>query len=690
MSRMLAQVNGWWKAEATRHFLWLPVVFGIGIAIYYHLPGEPAPELLPALTLGLLGLMLGLRKRALPLMFALFMISLGATWTQIRTEDHAPVVLREGLSPRPVMGVVRDIERTEHGVRLLLYKVTVDDLAPEMTPNQIRLSVRLKKGTEFELPHIGDAIAMRAGLLPPMGPALPNGFDFARYFSFRDIGAVGYGLPPWRVLAPDTSPSLMNRFWTWRTQMTDDIVKQLGPGTGGVAAGLITGDARAISDADFNALRASNLYHIIAISGEHMVVIAGVIFFTLRLLLLMLPARISLRPEGKPVIAVITLVLVTIYLFVTGLPMSAVRAYFMIALVLLAVILRRQVDAMRSLAIAAFIMLVNDPASLLDPGFQLSFAATLALVALMESRVLTGMPTPARGRIRRVLYTLVTLLLVSVVAEAATGPLVISMFNNVSPYGVFANSLATPLVSFVLMPLVALYFILLPLGMKHFALVLLSYGIDALMGLGRWVASFPYSQLFCPSLPGWGLALFTLGLAWMCLWQTRVRRYGLIACGLGVASLLTVTEPDMLVGGSVKQIAFRSGDGYVLARGRPTSMLPELWANGLGYKVMEEADAPQWRCDRLGCLAQVNSTRVAFPKDMAALAEDCQQAQVIIASVEAACDTDAIVIGPKRMAGSNVTALWMLPGGKVRIETSAQWQGKRPWSIGPSSSEDDD
>jgi competence protein ComEC len=419
------------------------------------------------------------------------------------------------------------------------------------------------------------------------------------------------------------------------------------------------------------------------------VVIAGVIFITLRLLLLLLPARISLRPESKPIIAILTLLLVTVYLFVTGLPMSAVRAYFMIALVLLAVILRRQVDPMRSLAITAFVMLVNDPASLLDPGFQLSFAATLALISLIEVRVLKAQPVLERGRVRRVFYHITSLLLVSFVAECATEPLVISMFNNVSPYGIFANSLATPLVSFFLMPLVALFFILLPLGLKHVALVLMSYGIDALMWLGRWVASFPHAQLFCPSLPGWGLALFVLGLAWTCLWRTRVRRYGLIACVLGVLSLLTVTPPDMVVGGSLKQIAFRSDDDYVLARGRATSMLPEMWANGLGYRVMEKADEPEWRCDGLGCIAKVKSIAVAFPRDMAALGEDCQHAQVIITSADAACNTGALVLDPKRLAGSSVTALWVKPDGKVHVETSAQWQGKRPWSIGPADMDED-
>ncbi len=677
---MMDRIKVWWKSEATRHFLWVPVGFATGIALYYAWPVEPAAWLFPALTLLAFAALLIWRRRAFVPLFAIFLILFGAAYANVRTLQHFPLMLEESLSPRPVIGVVKDIERTERGVRILLTHVTVEDLPAEKTPEQIRLTVRFKKGAAFELPNIGDSISIRAGLMPAMGPALPGGFDFARYFYFRDIGAIGYGLPPWKLLGHNASPSLANRFWTWRTQVTDRIVDQLGPEIGGVAAGLITGDAKAISEADFEALRASNLYHIIAISGEHMAVMAGVIFVSLRLLLLLLPARFALRPEGKSVTAAVTLLLVTIYLFVTGLPMSAVRAYIMIALVLFAIIVRRQVDAMRSLAITALLILLYDPASLLDPGFQLSFAATLALIALIDMRLLKPLPGVERGRVRRVLRLFATMVLVSVVAEAATAPLVINMFNNVSPYGVFANTLATPLVSLFLMPVVALYFILLPLGFEAFALSLMQHGIGALLALARWVADFPYAQIFAPSLPALGLALFVFSLLWVCLWHTRARRYGLVPALLGVLSVFTVTPPDMLMGGTLKQIAFRDGGDHVLARGRADSMIPELWAHGLGKQALEKADQPDWRCDKLGCVATVNGLKIAFPGDGAASVEDCSHAQIIVSLEPLACD-HALTIGPKQLRGSGVAALW-LTGGKPRFETSADWQGTRPWSVG--------
>ena len=691
MSRAIEQVKAWWAAEYTRHILWLAPCFAAGIALYFHLLVEPPSWLFPLGALLGVSLAVGLRRWVLPVWLALSLIMMGASWAMVFTHAHSPVVLREGLSPRPVIGVVRDIERTEHGVRLLLNHVTVDDLPAELTPTQIRLSVRMKKDADFVLPQVGDAISIRAGLMPPMGPALPGGFDFARYFSFAEIGAVGYGLPPWQVVASAPSAGLANRFWTWRTQLTDDIVRTLGAETGGIAAGLITGDARAISNADFNALRASNLYHIIAISGEHMVVIAGVIFVSLRLMLLLFPARLSLRPEGKSIIAAVTLVLVTVYLYVTGLPTSAVRAYVMIALVLLAVIFRRQVDPLRSLAVTAFLMLIYDPTCLLDPGFQLSFAATLALIALVEARLMQRLPDIERGPIRRGLHLLMTMILASVVAEAATAPLVISMFNNVSPYGVFANSLATPLVSLFLMPMVAVFFILLPFGLTHIALKLMHVGIVGLLTIARWVASFPHAQLFAPSLPGYGIALFVIGLLWVCLWQTRARRLGFIPAMVGILSVLTVQPPDMLVGGSLKQIAFDTPGGYVLARGRAASMLPELWANGLGYKELPKADQPYWRCDALGCVAQVKGQHVAFPNDAAALAQDCTHAQIIISNLASGhCGQNTTILDPKRLAGSSVTALWMREDGSLRVETSADWQGERPWSVAPVEEADGD
>lgn len=681
---MIDQLNQWWQAELSRRFLWLPVLFGAGIGVYFALPMEPPPYLLPSLAALALMAIWVLRHRARTPTMALALLLLGAAWASLFTHHQEPVILQESLTPRPVSGVVDDIQRTEHGVRITLAEVQIADLPAEQTPQRVRISVRLKKDSALALPTIGDRLEMMAGMMTPMGPSLPHGFDFARFFFFRDLGAVGYGLPPWKIAAPVESPDIYQQFMNWRLRLTENIIATLGSGIGGVAAGLITGDAKAITEEDFENLRASNLYHIIAISGEHMVVIAGVIFVSLRLMaLLLLPARLKYRPQVKSLAAVVTLILVTLYLFVTGLPISAVRAYVMIALLLLAVVFHRQVDPMRSLAITALLMLMYNPSNLLEPGFQLSFAATMAIIALVEVLLLSPTAMHEQSRLQKFLRIVATMFLVSVVAEAATGPLVAAQFNNISSYGVLANMLATPLVSLFLMPTVALFFILLPFGLESAALWLMGHGITLLLGIAEWIAGLPNAQLFVPSIPAYGVAMFALGLAWLCLWRTRVRRYGVIAMLFGVATITLNNPPDVLVGGGLKQIAFHTEDGYVLARGRPTSMLPEMWANGLGYKQLPQAEPPHWRCDKLGCVARVNGIRIAFPIDAAALLNDCTQAQMVLTTFQNIdCASNKVrVISGDTLAQNSVTAMWIDENGKMRIETSSQWQGNRPWSL---------
>ena len=155
--------------------------------------------------------------------------------------------------------------------------------------------------------------------------------------------------------------------------------------------------------------------------------------------------------------------------------------------------------------------------------------------------------------------------------------------------------------------------------------------------------------------------------------------------------MFSVTLPDVLVSGSMKHIAFRSEHGYVLARGRANAMLPELWANGLGYPELPKAETPQWRCDDAGCAARLESAVVAFPTNPAAAAQDCHHASVIItASPVMPCVHGVRVVNPKTLAASSVTALWVADDGALRVETSADWQGKRPWNILPAGADEAD
>ena len=679
MSR--GQIQQWWAHERPRHFLALATLFPSGIALYFALRFEPRWEWMLAMFACLVAAAVNRWRRPawrLPIT-AMLLVAMGVTWACLYTAIQQNTVLDRAMSPRWMSGVVQDVERTENGLRITLGDVAIKNMESKKTPERVRLSMRLKQGAVVAFPPVGSRIELLAGLLPPMGPAMPHWFDFARYFFFRGIGAVGYGLPPWSVQLKPAEQGAAERFANWRIGLTERIITTLGPRNGPIAAGLITGEDKAIAEADFEALKAANLYHIIAISGGHMVVIGGMIFMLTRWLTLCLPGRWRYRPEMKSLAAAATLGLVTLYLFVTGMPPSAVRAYVMIALVLLAVMLRRQVNPMRSLMLAALIMLVFDPSDLFEPGFQLSFVATLAIIALVERMFLRAHSNEQlAARIGRIVLAS---FLVSLVAEAATAPLVIAQFNQFSAYGVLANVVATPLVSLFMMPMVALYFLLLPFGGGTLALGLLDYGIDAMLWIAHTVASLPQAQRFLPSLPGWGVVLFVVGLLWFCIWQRRPRWLAVPVMLAGILSPLVVAPPVLLVGSEVKQIALRTPEGYALARGRADSMVPEIWSHALGHKALPAMPkgSEAWRCDKRGCVATVEGARIAFPESGMALREDCAMADLLVTPLRRVrCDHAQVVDGWNLWRGGT-HAFW-ITNGRIRMQTSADWQGQRPWS----------
>ena len=656
-----------WKADDARGLL-LPICFIAGIALYFALPFEPGLAAVVPLFAAFIWWLIARRYhyRTQGISLAILLLTVGLGWATIYTSQFAHTMLARPITPRPVTGIIEDIEPTTKGQRITLAEVTIAGMETAETPRRVRLSMR---GTNAKL-MIGDSVKLMAGLMPPMGPALPHGFDFARYFFFRDIGAVGYGLNPITVTAKATNGEGWNATWArWRHSLTQNIMQTLPSPHGAIASGLIIGEDAAIPPEVHDELRAANLLHVIAISGAHMVVIAGIVFIALRLLFLLLPG-FGQRPFAKQVAAGVTLMALTGYLLITGLMLSAVRAYIMMALVLGAVMLGRDVLPMRSIILAAVLMLCLDPSDLLEPGFQLSFAATMAIIAFVFSRDIHESQTW-----RTPLKYLGWLMMMSVVAESATAPLVVHHFNTVSVYGVFANTLLSPIIAIFIMPPVALYFLLLPFGAEALALHIMSFGTQAMLGVAKFVSTLPHALIFLPSIPGWGVALFIGGLSWLCILTTRLRLAGVAPMVIGVLSIFTVSLPDMVVTGELKQIVLKAKGEYHLVRGRTASLIPELWANGTGNKALPYTREllPQWRCDTLGCIA---FGRVALPYSDLALLEDCKRADVVILKYGTKCRNGTRVIETYKQPG--VIGIWL--GKKLRIETSSDWQGDRPWS----------
>jgi len=186
-----------------------------------------------------------------------------------------------------------------------------------------------------------------------------------------------------------------------------------------------------------------------------MAVVAGVVFFAVRALLALIPGLTVSFPIKKWSAAA-ALAAAAFYLLLSGAEVATQRSFFMTAVVLIAVMVDRRAVTFRTLAVAAIIVLTIAPEALVHPSFQMSFAATLGLVALVQ----IGMPrlfaSPDNSASARVALwggrEIATLVLASLVAGLATTPYAAFHFHRVTPYGVLANLAAMPVVSAVVMP----------------------------------------------------------------------------------------------------------------------------------------------------------------------------------------------------------------------------------------------
>lgn len=687
MWRLQQVFDKWHRLESARFFLWLPVCLGAGMAVYYALHVEPGNWLYlsPVFLLILCFLRQGLPRGLALILLALSLAATGAAYAKYRAADKSLRMLEEPLPIRPVTGVVDALEYVDGGVRITLSQVRIERLDKAGTPTRIRVSYRARNMPELRL---GQSVSLRAALLPPSGPVMPNAFDFSRYFYFRDIGAVGYAIPPIRITGEVTRPGFRAWLDESRDAMTASIRRTLPGVNGAVAAGLITGDDAAIPQQVNDELRAANLLHIIAISGSHMVVIGGLVFVVLRSLLVLIPG-FGLRPAVKTLTAFLTLIAITAYVAITGFELSAVRAYVMLALMLVSILVRRDAEPMRSIALAALLMLLYDPSDVIEPGFQLSFAATLALIAafdvFFQDTLLEG-----ASRLHKAFRLFCFLLLTTIVAQLATTPIILFHFNNLTLYGVVSNLVLTPVVTFILMPMVALYFLLLPFGLGGLALHIMAYGIEAMLYVAHEVSGWPFAITYLPSPAEWGIALATLGLVWLCLWQSRARRFGALAVIIGTATLFLARTPDLFISPRAQQIALRSEKGFVLLRGKSTGLFAELWANGSGYASFPEyrrlQPLKEAQCTRDGCTVNKQGHILRFSHTVADLKKGCPAADAWISgyrfypSERRGCASGVLLID--RPVFDDEGSHWAYFTDKgLEWYTTRREQGRRPWSV---------
>lgn len=681
-----------------------PILVSCGIGLWFSLRFEPGPGLYAAVAMAML-LAIWRARRVLHLADSgripwqrAEVLRLAALGLALVLSGFLAAGLRLHMVAAPVMdyryygpveGRVVQIDRSARDrMRVTLDRVVLRDTAPDRTPRRVRLS--LPEGAA--LPATSARVMLTAYLGPPPPPAEPGAFDFRRNAFFAGLGAVGYTRTPLLIAQPPP-PKVLDAT-AIRLRLSQAMQQQIGGQAGAVASALVTGDRSGIAEATNEVMRDSNLYHIVSISGLHMTMLAAFVYAALRLGLAAAqglgPGIIGGALAGAPVhklAALAALAAATLYLWVSGGGVPTERAWVMVAVMLAAVLLDRRAISLRTLAVAALVILYLAPEALVTPGFQMSFAATAALILLFPawSRGAQRLPWVVRG--------VALLVISSLIAGLATAPLAAAHFNRSAQYGIVANLLVVPVMGSVVMPAGVVAALLAPLGLAGPALWVMGLGTRWMLWVAEAVAGWGGSVLAVPApdwrvlpLAGAGAALWLFSLQGGAL---ATRWLGRLAAVLlpGAAALLWAASPrpDILISPDAAAVGILTPAGRVLSK-PGAAFVADSWlrADGDTAAAAEAGAREGWSGptgDRRARLAGIAVAHLSGKAAAARAAAACAQGGVVILAERAPPEVSGpcLLLDQPALARSGARA-GRLRDGALHWQTDAAMVGERLWS----------
>lgn len=677
-ARAFAHQNG-------ERFLWSPVCFGAGVGLYFMAPAEPEITMLVGLfaTAVVAAFSLRLwRSEPPPLLAALvgavLLIISGANVASWRAHSLAEPVLKFRYYG-PVEGRVVAIDRSaSEKPRYMLDHVRLSRMSPDKTPARVRISSHGPVLVTAIRP--GDTIITTGHLGPPPGPVEPGSFDFQRHVWFKQLGALGYTRNPiLRAAAAEDGPQgPWLRLQQLRYGLSNTIKTGIGGLEGPFAAAIITGDRADLDPEALSHLRRANLAHLLAISGLHMGLLTGAVFWIVRFALA-IAAPVNLRMDARKIAAVAAFVAAFMYLGISGASIATQRAFIMVCVMLLAICLERPALSLRAVALAGLIVLFLTPEALFGPGFQMSFAATLALVAAFGAVRDTGLFTALPSSVTWVL----SLVISSAVAGAATAPYAAAHFNQIAQFGLLANLLSVPVMGAVVMPGALLAAALAPFGLEFVGFEIMRLGLAWILAVADFVSAMEGSTRAVTSPGPWVLPMLTLGGLVICLWKGAGRWAGTALIAASFVIWSGEERPQLLISESGRLVGLHGPEGRSLNKPTGEGFSARVWLENDGDPVSQETAAGRGRMTpnqfslTLGTQTLSYDARAPGKLDFTAL---CTADFVVVPRWEERLPVNCEGLSALDFQRDGAMAVGPTDLG-LQIDTSRAHQGTRLWGI---------
>jgi len=410
-----------------------------------------------------------------------------------------------------------------------------------------RILVRLKDRPRARL-SCGDRLLWMCSLRPVINFKNPEGFDFEKHMALRDVYVTGWVSDPQllTVIGRSRGLSFSGLIEGARLHIQDFLDNHATPLAASLYKALLIGERGSIPRPVQEAFTRAGVTHILAISGLHMGMVAGVTY-ALGMWLIKRSPYLLLRFSAFKIAAFFSIPIVLFYGAMAGMSPPSTRAMVMVSVFLAAVLLGRQWDIYNNLAIAMWAILLFSPAALYAPSFQLSFIAVFSIVFFYPRRqdwIGRKRENPlARLRPRPSPFVdkLWGLFLISAIATLGTAPIVAYHFHRLSIVGLLSNVIVVPLVGMLLLPLGLVSVALSPLSLK-LADVFLQAGsliLTAMVKIIDFFAAWPFSSLWVAPPCLFEILLFYAGVL---LITMASRRKAFRWCGLACLSIILVVK----------------------------------------------------------------------------------------------------------------------------------------------------
>ncbi|WP_196502634.1 ComEC/Rec2 family competence protein [Aestuariivirga litoralis] len=671
------------KAQADRLLLWAPLFLITGNWIYFTLPTEPAATLNAVFATAAMLLLL-LRRKSL-LFFLMGLVLVGFCATKFRADMVATPMLRGSTNGVIIGGYVADYENKAKGARQLTVTVEEQTGIPEdEQPRRVRVYAQ-----DAAALQIGDYISFEAYLSPLPRPVQPGGFDYGRMLYFESIGAGGrmIGAPSLEMRPVPWQFEYRRIFRTLRTAISDRITSVIPGPVGHLADSMVSGERSGIPQEMNQSLQISGLAHIISISGLHMSMVAGGVFWAVRALLALIPF-LALRFPIKKIAAVAALIVGLIYTLLADSGSATERSYLMIAVMFCAILVDRRAISLRNLAIAAILILLVTPEESVGASFQMSFLAVMGLAGLAEwwhSRPRReGLPDASRSMrlVSKAGRAVMAAALTTLIAGSASTIAAAYHFDRLSPYGILANGLTLPVTELLVMPPALVAVILMPFGFEYYPLKVMEFGLTLTMQVSDWIASWPSANVLVAKPHVAGILLLAFAAAILAIGGKGLRLPAILLAALGFSIASIHDRPVILVEDRTANVAILDQDDHYVLASNVNKFVATKWllGNGDTASVDQATQRQGWDCNTGDCFSTLAPMSVSYLQEKSGNGLYCPNTQIIIADFPLRHQCKARLVIDRFDVWRNGAYAVSFKNGRYSLRTAREEQGQRPWA----------